>query len=65
VPVDNNIMGVGTLPVGGDSDFYMLSKAPDYPLPFSVWGHFDLSAKPIPQNMDIDPRTRRQSSVPR
>jgi hypothetical protein len=42
LPVDN-IMGVGMLPVGGETDFYMLSETPDYPLSFSVWGHFDLS----------------------
>jgi hypothetical protein len=42
LPVPNNVAGVGTMAVGGGDDFYMLDKAKDYPLPFSVWGYFDL-----------------------
>jgi hypothetical protein len=37
LPFDKNLAGVGSLAVGGGDDFYMLSKAPGYSLPFSVW----------------------------
>ena len=41
-PVANNILGGGSIPVGGDCDFYMLDRTPGYPLPFKAWGYFDL-----------------------
>jgi hypothetical protein len=41
LPVANNVMGFGALPVGRDTDFYMLSRHEAYQLPFSVWGYFD------------------------
>jgi hypothetical protein len=42
LPAPNNIIGRGAIPVGGGDDFYMLDKTEGYPLPFSVWGYFDL-----------------------
>ena len=42
LPIANNILGYGALPVGGGDDFYMPAKRPDYTLPFAVWGYFDL-----------------------
>ena len=42
LPIANNTMGVGAIPVGGGQDFHMLDKAPHYSLPFKVWGYFDL-----------------------
>jgi hypothetical protein len=42
LPIENSWMGVGALPVGGGDDFYMLSEAPEYSLPFKVWGYFNL-----------------------
>jgi len=44
LPVDNNVMGYGAIPVGGMQDFYMLSKEAEYSLPFKVYGYFDLRA---------------------
>ena len=41
LPAANNVMGLGDIAVGGGTDFYMLSKRDNYPLPFSVWGYFD------------------------
>jgi hypothetical protein len=54
-PVSNNIMGVGAIPVGGGDDFYMLSKVADYPLPFSVWGYFDLVGCELADGSDVYP----------
>jgi hypothetical protein len=42
LPIANNVMGVGATPVGGGQDFHLLDKAPNYTLPFKVWGYFDL-----------------------
>jgi hypothetical protein len=42
LPIANNTMGAGAIPVGGPQDFYRLDKAPNYSLPFKVWGYFDL-----------------------
>ena len=43
LPIETrDCMGVGAIPVGGPQDFYMFSEAKDYPLPFKVWGYFDL-----------------------
>jgi hypothetical protein len=47
LPVANNCMGYGALPVGGDNDFYMLSRKKGYPLPFSVWGYYDTRHCPL------------------
>jgi hypothetical protein len=41
LPIPSNVMGLGTIPVGGGTDFKMLHKAPGYPLPFQVLGYFD------------------------
>lgn len=35
-------MGICALPVGGYNDFLMFDRGPDYTLPFSVWGYYDL-----------------------
>jgi hypothetical protein len=42
LPIPNNMMGVGAIAVGWGDDFYMLCNKPEYPLPFKVWGYFDL-----------------------
>jgi hypothetical protein len=42
LPVLDNVMGVGAMPVGGGDDFYMLSKKATYSLPFEVMGYFSL-----------------------
>ena len=44
LPIPSNVMGFGTIAVGGPQDFYMLHKAPGYPLPFKAFGYFDLRA---------------------
>lgn len=40
-PVRRGI-GLGAFPVGGSTDFLMLSEVPGYSLPYSVWGFYDL-----------------------
>jgi hypothetical protein len=35
-------MGVGAIPVGGGTDFYMFCKEPEYNLDFKVYGYFDV-----------------------
>lgn len=42
LPVPQNRMATGAIPVGGPQDFYMLDRTPGYSLPFSVWGYYDL-----------------------
>lgn len=42
LPIGSNIIGVGSLAVGGPTDFYALSREAQYDLPFSVMGYFDL-----------------------
>lgn len=42
LPIANNILAYGCIPVGGMNDFYMLDKEKNYNLPFKVWGYFDL-----------------------
>jgi hypothetical protein len=42
LPIANNMMGAGAIPVGGLTDHHMLDNAPGYSLPFKVWGYFDL-----------------------
>src|ERR1700730_80943 len=42
LPIARNSMGIGAIPVGGRTDFYMLSKEPTYTLPFDAWAYFDL-----------------------
>ena len=42
LPIANTSMGAGAMPVGGGNDFKMLDRAPNYSLPFKVWGYFDL-----------------------
>ena len=42
LPARTNVAGITTIAVGGADDFYMLDKAADYPLSFSVWGYFNL-----------------------
>src|SRR5262245_52991529 len=54
LPIENCCMGVGALPVGGGTDFYMLSKAPEYSLPFKVWGYFDLRGRTRAVARDAD-----------
>jgi hypothetical protein len=53
LPVENNIAGLGSIAVGGGDDFYMLSKVQDYPLPFSVWGYFDLVGCELIDGSDV------------
>lgn len=42
LPIANNTMGLGAIPVGGGHDEYLLHKESNYSLPFKVIGHFDL-----------------------
>ncbi|MBA7553281.1 hypothetical protein ES705_45871 [subsurface metagenome] len=42
LPLANDIMGIGCIPVGGGNDFYMLDGEKNYNLPFKAWGYFDL-----------------------
>ena len=42
LPFRKNCMGVGAQAVGGETDFYMISKNPDYDLPFEVFGFYDV-----------------------
>lgn len=42
LPVPNNVIGVGAIPVGGGNDHYILHKEPQYSLSFEVMGYFDL-----------------------
>jgi hypothetical protein len=42
LPIPNNMAGYGAMAVGDGDDFYMLSKSPDYPLPFSVSDYYNL-----------------------
>jgi hypothetical protein len=42
LPISNNCIGFGSYAVGGGDDFYLLTRAEGYPLPFKVWGYFDL-----------------------
>jgi hypothetical protein len=42
LPLENNIMGIGAVPVGGGTDFLMISSVDDYDLPFEVWGFVDV-----------------------
>ena len=39
----NTILGaILTTPVGGETDFLMIDRSPDYDLPFEVEGYFDI-----------------------
>jgi hypothetical protein len=42
LPIQQNTMGVGAIPVGGECDFLMVYKRPGYPLPFKVMAYYDL-----------------------
>jgi hypothetical protein len=42
LPMPNNMMGVGAIPIGGEDQCLMFSKAPDYDLPFKVGGYYSL-----------------------
>jgi hypothetical protein len=41
LPVQNNIMPLGAIPVGGPQNFLMIDRSPDYNLPFKAWGYYD------------------------
>ena len=41
-PNGASILPTGAIPVGGPTDFYMLSAKPEWHLPFGVAGYFDL-----------------------
>ena len=40
--INDNIMGLGAIPVGGSTDFYMIYMEDRYDLPFKVMGYYDL-----------------------
>jgi hypothetical protein len=40
------VMPTGAIPVGGEQDFLMLSENDEHPLPFRVWGYYDLRHSP-------------------
>ena len=42
LPIEKLEMSPGAMPAGGGCDFLMLFKRAGYPLPFEVWGYFDL-----------------------
>jgi len=42
IPIDRNTCGLGAIPVGGPQGFLMLSERNEWPLPFKVWGYYDL-----------------------
>jgi hypothetical protein len=42
------LLPVGAIAVGGDSDFHMLSEHETYDLPFSVWGYYCMMQNPAP-----------------
>ncbi len=46
LPVENFVVGLGAMAVGGLTDFYMLDKEPGYNLSFPVWAFYDLSGCP-------------------
>ena len=43
LPITDNRIGLGFIPVGGPQGFYMLDQTDGYSLPFKVWGYYDLS----------------------
>jgi hypothetical protein len=58
----DDAMPYGAIPVGGETDFHMLSKKPGYPLSFSVWGYFDLRSAEGPLGVL---RPERDKGAPR
>jgi hypothetical protein len=42
-PISNSMMGLGATPMGGGIDNLMTGDAPDYNLPFKVYGYYDLN----------------------
>jgi hypothetical protein len=42
LPIGNNVMGTGGVPVGGGPDFLTTSESADYDLPFEAWAFFDV-----------------------
>ena len=47
LPIPNNMMGVGAIPVGGGDGFQMLNREPAYNLSFKVWGYFNLVGREL------------------
>lgn len=43
LPVSDKYCGLSSIPVGGLSDHYMLSREPEYSLPFEVYGYYNVS----------------------
>jgi hypothetical protein len=64
LPIPNNMMAAGAIPVGGGQDFYRLDKAPGYNLPFKVWAYFDLRRHWM-QNGEIHYRPETQEEARR
>lgn len=48
VPINGGHMPIGGVPVGGPSDFHMLSKHSEYNLPFQVWGYYRIDCGAAP-----------------
>jgi hypothetical protein len=42
LPIQQNTIGVGAIPVGGGCDCLMVYKRPGYPLPFKVMAYYNL-----------------------
>jgi hypothetical protein len=57
LPIQSNQMGVGALPIGGDTDFFMIGDSLDYGLPFKVWGFMRFGGCTFDQTL---PGARRQ-----
>jgi hypothetical protein len=47
LPIQPNTAGVGSMCVGGGSDFLMMYRTPGYPLPFKVTAYFDLVGREL------------------
>src|SRR5262249_39626819 len=63
LPIGNDTMAYGALPVGGGTDFYMLSKKEGYPLPFSVWGFSTSVAASASMAAALTSRTARATTL--
>jgi hypothetical protein len=47
IPIPNNSIGFGAMPVGGGNDFLVGYERPNYPLPFKVVAYYDLVGREL------------------
>jgi hypothetical protein len=67
LPIEENIMGIGAIPVGGPQGFLMLSKREGWNLPFQVYGYYDLrqhEAAPGGEDEKWKNRSKREGGKP-